>query len=192
MVGPRPEAGLSGSRSLGGPALHPQTRCDGRLTQVGLGSRALRGRGHRPPAAQWGPGITVASEAGLGDSSGPRGQTALSPQGPRPAAPRCGSGGSLGVFGLSYCCGPPRAGLGPGVHDAQGSAQPEPDRSLSVCLVPTHLLQEDSARQEDTSTVVGAGWPGGRRRGQGKEHGWKAGPRASPKPGQPAWGFPPA
>lgn len=171
---------------------------------MGLGSRAPRGRGHRPPAArgaQWGPGIIAASEAGLvkansrmsmGAVSGPRGQTALSPQGPHPAAPRCGSGGSLGVFGLSSRCGPPRAGLGPGVHDVQGSTQPEPDRSLSVCLVSTHMLQEDNARQEDASTVVGAGRAGGGGGGRAKSTAGKLGPGPPPMPGQPAWGFPPA
>lgn len=85
---------------------------------MGLGSGAPRGCGYRPPAArgaQWGTGITVASKAGLADGSqqdehgrGLGSQRAGSPEPPVPSSgcSQVWHWGSLGVFGLSYRCGP--------------------------------------------------------------------------------------
>lgn len=53
-----------------------------------------------------------------------------------------------------------------------------PHRSLSICLVSTHLLQQDSARQEDASMVVGVGWAGGGgggRAGKARLESWARG-----------------
>ena len=53
----------------------------------------------------------------------------------RPLGPCRSCGSFLLPLHLPIGCGPPRAGLGPGVPRVRSPAQPEPDRPLSVCLV---------------------------------------------------------